>query len=273
MATATRIHPQTETTEQYSLGRILGIWALAAAPMAVLSWIIYPAVSPDASVDPLGAGAARILALTAGLVWQFALTLMIVWREEGDLRWATLKRRLRLNPPRDPATGATRRRLWLWIIPFLAASVAWDVAAMPHAEKLWLALFPFLAEPPGYGFEVIFESPELLARLAGAWWFAGLFAVSAVFNTVLGEEFLFRGVLLPRMEGAFGRWAWVANGALFALYHVHQPWVIGGNVVSGILFLALPAWRFRSTWPAIIIHSAQSVFFLVLVVAVVLGLM
>jgi uncharacterized protein len=31
----------------------------------------------------------------------------------------------------------------------------------------------------------------------------------------LGEEFLFRGVLLPCMEGVFGRWSWVANGVLF----------------------------------------------------------
>ena len=45
----------------------------------------------------------------------------------------------------------------------------------------------------------------------GAWWFLALFVVSAAFNTILGEEFLFRGVLLPRLEGVFGRWSWVAN--------------------------------------------------------------
>jgi membrane protease YdiL (CAAX protease family) len=47
-----------------------------------------------------------------------------------------------------------------------------------------------------------------------------------VFNTVLGEELLFRGLLLPRMQGAFGRGDWVANGVLFAVYHLHVPWVI-----------------------------------------------
>jgi uncharacterized protein len=41
----------------------------------------------------------------------------------------------------------------------------------------------------------------------GAWWFFALFVVFAAFNTILGEEFLFRGVLLPRMEGVFGRWS------------------------------------------------------------------
>ncbi|MBN1306015.1 MAG: hypothetical protein JXA13_16380 [Anaerolineales bacterium] len=33
-------------------------------------------------------------------------------------------------------------------------------------------------------------------------------------NTVLGEELLFRGLLLPRMQGVFGKWDWLANGLL-----------------------------------------------------------
>jgi hypothetical protein len=44
--------------------------------------------------------------------------MIIVRQEEGDLRWATVKRRLRLNTLRDPKTGETHRKLWLWVIPF-----------------------------------------------------------------------------------------------------------------------------------------------------------
>jgi hypothetical protein len=46
----------TEAGGQYSLGKILGIWALAAQPMGVLSWIVFPALSPGFEADPLGAG-------------------------------------------------------------------------------------------------------------------------------------------------------------------------------------------------------------------------
>ena len=110
-----------------------------------------------------------------------------------------------------------------------------------------MSVFPFLAEPAGYGLGALFESQEILQRLEGAWWFFALFVVNAVFNTILGEEFLFRGVLLPRMEGVFGRWSWVANGVLFGLYHVHQPWGIPNSVLTGLLY-TFPAYRFRSTW-------------------------
>ncbi len=261
-----------EMGEQYSLARILGIWALAAIPMGILSWIVFPALSPDFGSDPLGAAVTRIVLLTFGLIWLFVLSMILVRQEEGDLRWATIKRRLWLNTPRDPKTGETRRRLWLWVIPFLIGIVVWELALTSSVDALWVSIFPFLAEPPGYSFAAILDSQEIVERLAGAWWFLALFIVFAIFNTILGEEFLFRGVLLPRMEGVFGRWSWVANGVLFGFWHVHQPWGIVGSVVSGVFFYAFPTWRFRSTWMGIIVHSAQSVFIAFLILGIVLGL-
>ena len=262
---------QVERMQQYTLWQILGIWALAALPMGLLGWVVFPAVSPDFKSDPLGAGVTRLVLLTVGLIWQFVLCMIIVRKEEGDLRWATIKRRLRLNTPQDPTTGKTRRRLWLWVIPFMVASAAWGLAMVPIVQRLWVSIFPFLAEPPGYNFALIFETPEVLQRLVGAWWFFGLFVITSVFNDFLGEELLFRGVLLPKMEGVFGRWSWLANGVLFAFYHVHQPWVIAENLVDGSI-LAFPSWRFRSTWMAVIVHSVQNVFFGFLLLGLILGL-
>jgi hypothetical protein len=76
--------------------------------MGILSWVVFPPVSPDA----LAAGVTRILVLTVGLIWLFVPSMIIVRQEEGDLRWASVKRRLRLNAPRDPKTGETRHTLW-----------------------------------------------------------------------------------------------------------------------------------------------------------------
>ena len=239
--------------------------------MGVLGWIIFPLLAPDFESDPLGSGVTRVVLLTLGLIWLFVLSMIIVRREEGDLRWATVKRRLRLNAPREPATGQPRARLWLWVVPFLVAVAVVELVLNTPIENAWVSVFPFLAEPEGYSFGAFFESQEILQRLEGAWWFFALFVISAVFNTILGEEFLFRGVLLPRMEGVFGRWSWVANGVLFGLYHVHQPWGIPNSVITGLLY-TYPAYRYRSTWMAIILHSAQSVYLAFLVLGVVLGL-
>jgi hypothetical protein len=104
------------TKDQYSLARILGIWAAATLPMAILSWIVFPAMAPDFGSDPLGSGVTRVVLLTLGLIWLFVLSLILVRQEEGDLSWATVKRRLRLDAPRDPRTGERRHRLWLWLV-------------------------------------------------------------------------------------------------------------------------------------------------------------
>jgi uncharacterized protein len=189
----------------------------------------------------------------------------------GFNRWAAVKRRLRLNTPREPTTGVPRARLWLWVVPFLVAVVVVELVLNTPIENAWVSVFPFLAEPEGYSLGAILGSQEVLQRLVSAWWFFALYVITAVFNTILGEEFLFRGVLLPRMEGVFGRWSWVANNILFGLYHVHVPWVIPNAVLTGLLY-TFPAYRYRSTWMSIILHSAQSVYFAFLVLGVVLGL-
>jgi uncharacterized protein len=258
-------------SEQYSLAKILGIWALAAAPMGILNWIVFPLLAPGFEADPFRFAITLVVLITLGLVWLFVLSMIIVRREEGDLRWATLKRRLRLNTPRELTTGEPRARLWLWVVPFIVAVPVVELVLNTPLENAWVSVFPFLAEPHGYSFDAILGSQEILGRLVGAWWFFALFVVMAVFNTILGEEFLFRGVLLPKMEGVFGRWSWVANSILFALYHVHKPWVIPNAVLTGLLY-TFPAYRYRSTWMSIIVHSAQSVFFAFLVLGVVLGL-
>ena len=257
--------------EQYSLAKILGIWTLAAAPMGILGWIVSPLLAPDFESDPLEFGVTRIVLIALGLVWLFVLSMIIVRREEGDLRWATIKRRLRLNTPREPATGVPRARLWLWVVPFIVAVAVVELVLNTPLENAWVSVFPFLAEPEGRSFDAFLGSQEVLEGLVGAWWFLALVVVQSIFNSILGEEFLFRGVLLPKMEGVFGRGSWVANGVPFGFYHVHQPWGIPNSVLTGLLY-TFPAYRYRSTWMSIIVHSAQSVYFAFLVLGVVLGL-
>jgi membrane protease YdiL (CAAX protease family) len=110
-------------------------------------------------------------------------------------------------------------------------------------------------------------SPEF----QGQWWLLGVLLVSHFLNYFLGEEFLFRGILLPKMQGVFGKYDWVANAVLFGLYHLHKPWMLPSIIVGG-LALTWPARRFHSNWMAIIVHGVEGIPSLILVPAVILGL-
>ena len=115
-----------------------------------------------------------------------------------------------------------------------------------------------MAAPDDRDFATLLESDAGKAFLDGAFGWYGLILVMFLFNTVLGEELLFRGYLLPRMNSAFGRGDWVANGVLFAVYHLHVPWVIPGTLLETFI-VAYPTKRYRSAWIGIAVHSAQSV--------------
>jgi CAAX protease family protein len=201
---------------------------------------------------------ALLICLTAGLVWQFILVLILVRRELGGLEWQRVRKALWLLPPRDPKSGRVGGKVWWWTLLFVFLFAVWQ-------------LVPAIPGPSVRDFGDFLGSDRGEEFFRGAWgWFA-LLVVLAVFNTALGEELLFRGLLLPRMRGAFGKRDWVANGALFALYHLHQPWSIPSSLVDGIFLLAYPSRRFESAWMGIIVHSAQSVFIVIAVFVLVVG--
>ncbi len=240
------------TVTQYSRRAILAIWAAAALPMGALAWIVAPAIADDGDIESLFRP--LVAALTVGLIWQFVLVVGLVVYEQRSLRWSRLREALWLRKPRSPRTGRVGGRIWLVVIP-LALGTALEgllVVSAPISRDVG----KFLSSDAG---EAMFH---------GSWGLFGLVLTMLVFNTVLGEELLFRGLLLPRMQGAFGNRDWVANGVLFAAYHLHEPWVIPTTLLD-TLFLAYPARRFQSAWIGIAVHSAQTVMFVLVLLTLV----
>lgn len=259
--------------EQYSLGKILGLWAAVAIPLGIMGLIIFPLVAPEWDVDPLGVGFVRMATITLALMWEFVLALIIVRREGGDLHRATMKRRLRLNAPLDPKTGDSRPRLWLWLIPLLILHTAAALFVSGALDELSVRILPFIA-PPGEGYELgeFLLSPEAPSYFAGAWGILMMFLVLALFN-ILGEEFFWRGVMLPKMNGVFGKWDWVANGVIGGAYHLSQPWqILGGGIFMWTVFYALPVKYFRTTWFSIILHGSINVIWSLIILGLILGL-
>jgi membrane protease YdiL (CAAX protease family) len=241
---------------QYSRRSIFVIWAAAAIPMAVLSWIVAPWMASSIhGSSPLVR--ALLVCLTAGLVWQFVLVVGLVGFEQRSLRWSTVRDALWLRAPRNPKSGKRGGKMWWIVLPLIVALAAEE-------------MIPTFTQPANRDFGTFLGSTAGHVFMHGSWgWFA-LILVEMTFNTVLGEELLFRGFLLPRMNGAFGDRDWIANGVLFAGYHLHEPWVIIPSAIVDTLVIAGPSKRYRSAWVGIVVHSAQSVFFAVVLFALVL---
>src|SRR5262249_36961132 len=115
--------------------------------------------------------------------------------------------------------------------------------------------------------------PRELARIGFIAQTAAAFTVALPFNMIFtfGEEFGWRGYLLPRLAPLGGGWAAILTGIVWGLWHAPiivtqeynypgHPWLgvlamVGLTTALGVVF----AWlRFRSgsMWPAALAHAA-----------------
>jgi membrane protease YdiL (CAAX protease family) len=248
--------------DQYSLLKILVIWFLSAVPMALLAFVITSMLIPILKLPPL---IVCWLAIIVGLVWQFILSLLILKHDGHPLNWATVRVRMWYGKPQNPLSGRASYWLLLWTIPFiLLNALISSGVGFPDIDRVAEPLFRKL---PQYDLSGL-ATPEY----KGAWWLLGLFLITMVFNYFLGEEFLYRGILLPKMKGVFGKWDWFANGVLFGFYHLHKPQVILSTALLFGFVFAFPSRLFQSNWMAFIIHGLEGLLGVAMVLAVILGL-
>jgi membrane protease YdiL (CAAX protease family) len=253
-----------QSDSQYSLAKIIGIWAIVALPMPVVMFVIAPALIEHVNMRP---SIFIWLLIICGYIWQFVVSLWIVYHELGTIRWTAIRERTWLNMPRDPNTGESKAKLFWWLIPAAVFVLIIELGIGDFIDSTFAWLFPFLTRVPT---SIDFDQ-MIVPEFIGAWWLLGLALLNFVFNYFLGEEFLFRGVLLPKMKGVFGKWDWVANAVLFGLAHLDSPLRIPKVMLSTLAY-TWTSRRFRSNWFAIILHAVEGLFVIAVVVAVVTGL-
>ena len=92
--------------------------------------------------------------------------------------------------------------------------------------------------------------------MKGNWWMPACYILGWFFN-IFGEELLWRGYLLPRMELRWGGKAWIVNGALWALWHCFWKWNL--LVIAPTAFLIpLAAQKTKKTWIGILVHGTMN---------------
>ena len=137
------------TDRQYTVRRVLAIWAAAALPMAVLAWAVWPALDDATNLHP---GMLFWLLMVVGMVWQFALALTILYRELGTLRWSAVAPRVWAQQPRDPRTGRRSPRSWWALVPITAVFALLTLAS--EELTVFVDNAPAIALYRKFGFEV-----------------------------------------------------------------------------------------------------------------------
>ena len=88
----------------------------------------------------------------------------------------------------------------------------------------------------------------------GRYWILAAWLPFFVLN-IGGEEFLWRGVVLPRQEVAVGAKAWLVNGTGWLLFHLPFGPAIVLLLAPTTYILPYVVQRRRNSWIGVVIHA------------------
>jgi membrane protease YdiL (CAAX protease family) len=164
-----------------------------------------------------------------------------------------------------------KRSDWLWTLVVLLV-VLGAYFGLSFTSK-WLTTLSIFAPHPAFPKDMVTGelTPGYLfgMPLIGKWWIAVIYFVIWLLN-IFGEEFWYRGWMLPRQELAFGKYAWIVNSLMFTFQHWLQPWNFL-MILPGALFAVFVVQRQRNTWITIIQHGFSNFILFVFVLIGVMG--
>ena len=209
------------------------------------------------------------LSLLLPLMAMLAASLIALRREGWPLTWESVRERFRLR--------RLEGRDWGWIAAsllgmFVAAGIFGYLSqiiiasgAVPLPGNLSPLLDPRF--DPARAVEVV--RGALGPDYQGNWGLIVLTIVLLFFN-IVGEEFWWRGLILPRQELVHGKNAWLVHGLLWALFHAFKYWQ-WLTLLPVTLILSFVAQRRANTWPGIIMHFVFNGLSLIPLIALVAG--
>lgn len=180
------------------------------------------------------------------------LAALVAFKMEGNrLNWKTLSVRFRLKK--------MTRKDWIYTLVLFTIQVIL-YAGLSFTAK-WLIQFDLFA-PPDFLLPAvdprldqgIFLDTFMGVPLKGQWWIAIIYFIALLFN-IVGEEFWWRGYILPRQELVFKKLTWVVHGTLWGLFHIFWKWNLIILIPSCLVFSYVICKR-KNTSIGIISHMA-----------------
>ena len=176
--------------------------------------------------------------------------------ERRPVTWRAIRNRFRL--------GRMSFRAWLWTAGILLLVLAGSAGLnyLFPTSPTSFRLFTWPQEFTHFMQALHSVGKDFLGiPLPGHWWVFLYFVFWPLALNIFGEEFWWRGYILPRQELSQGRWAWLINGFLWDLFHIfyHQTVWSFLALFPATLGIAFVCQKVRSTWPGIVIHAIANI--------------
>jgi membrane protease YdiL (CAAX protease family) len=161
---------------------------------------------------------------------------IIILRYEGyKISHKTWKERLRFRKltPRD-------------LIWSMSGLIVIGILSGLIMRGLKIVLGDFDHSPPFMSFQPL--------TITGKYWLLIIWAPYWVLN-ILGEEFIWRGVMMPRQELVFGKYTWLIHGFGWSLFHIPFGWHLLATLVPILFIQSYVVQKTKNSWNGAIIHG------------------
>ena len=208
------------------------IYLPAALLMYVLTRFLIPFLSEVTGMETIFFW---FIVAGAGIFTPLIITGLVILKSEGyRISRQTITNRLRF------------RRLTLRDLLFaLGGLVAVGVISGVVMQILEMVIGKFDHSPAFMQFEPLSEGRYWLLLVWVPYWL----------TNILGEEFLWRGVMLPRQEIAFGKYAWLIHGFGWGLFHIAFGWQLLITLVPLIFIQSYLVQKTGNSWVGVIMHG------------------
>jgi len=131
---------------------------------------------------------------------------------------------------------------WLWAV---SALIIIGILSFAVSKLLEIYTGGFDHQPPFMSFEPL---------TPGRYWLLAAWLPYWLLN-IMGEEIVWRGVMLPRQEIVFGKFTWLFHGTGWALFHIAFGWQLLITLLPIVYIQSYVVQQRKNSWIGVVIHA------------------
>ena len=229
-------HPLENATPEvlsgFGLMPSLTIFGAACGLMFLATRVVIPTLNQEADIESV---VCWFIAASFGVFVPLMVAALVILRREP--RWRgldTWRGRLRFRK--------MTRRDWTWAVGSIVVIVTLTAALMAGLQRI----VPDFSGHPSF--------MTMKPVNPGRFWILVAWFPYWILN-IMGEEILWRGVVLPRQEVTFGNWTWLVHGSGWALFHIPFGWELLIILVPILYVQSFAVQHTRNSWVGVVIHA------------------
>jgi membrane protease YdiL (CAAX protease family) len=208
------------------------IFCIASVVLILETRLLIPFLSKRTGLEPV-----IFWFIVAGLGMFFPLLVLayFILRNEGlEIDKATWEDRLRFKK--------MNKKDWLWSAGSVAAI---GILSFSMIKILEVFIGKVESHPAFMSFEPLTPHRYWILLVWLPYWLLN----------IMGEEIVWRGVILPRQELVFGKKAWIIHGIFWGIFHIAFGWQLLLTLLPVIFIQSYVVQRRKNSWIGVVIHA------------------